>query len=222
MRELRLVSGYDILYEKVKLFIQKGLFSEKINLEDLNTLRNLSEVEASRTISETFKKAINDLTVLDKGEAEIREYIKISRARPFVAKDQEYLIPKKSIFNKVIGDGHFELEFAAFFENCPDIIAYSKNYFSIHFKIDYRNADGAIADYYPDFLVKISQKETYVVETKGREDLDDPLKIERLKQWCDDVNKNQSKVKYSMLYVKQENFEKYRPQNFEDLIKASD
>lgn len=220
MRELRLVSGYDVLYEKVKAFIQHDLFNQNINLEDLNVLRNLSEVEATRTVLEMFKKAINNLTVLDRGEAEIREYIKISKARPFVAKDQGYIVPQKSIFNKVIGDSHFELEVASLLERCSDIISYAKNYYSVHFKIDYRNADGAISDYYPDFLVKISEQEICIVETKGREDLDDILKIERLKQWCDDVNKRQSKVRYSMLYVKQEQYEKYKPQNFKDLIET--
>ena len=222
MRELRLVSGYDVLYAKVKEFIQDGLFNKRISLEDLNVLRNLSEVEATRTVLEMFKKAINDLTVKDRGEAEIREYIKISKARPFVAKDQGYIIPQKSVFNKVIGDSHFELEVASLFERCPDIISYAKNYFSVHFKIDYRNAEGAISDYYPDFLVKLSDKEIYIVETKGREDLDDILKIERLKQWCEDVNKQQKKVVYHMLYIKQEAYEKNHPQTFSDLIKTGE
>lgn len=220
MRELRLVSGYDVLYGEVKDFIQNQLFDRSVNLGDLNILRNLSEVEATRTVLEMFKKAINDLTVQDRGEAEIREYIKISKARPFVAKDQGYIVPQKSIFNKIIGDSHFELEVAALFDRCPDIISYAKNYFSVHFKIDYRNADGAISDYYPDFLVKVSEKEICIVETKGREDLDDVLKIERLEQWCEDVNKRQSRVRYSMLYVKQEEYEKYKPQTFKGLVEA--
>lgn len=221
MRELRLVSGYDILYGKVKDLVQHNLFQQIINLEDLNVLRNLSEVEATRTVLESFRKAINNLTVLDKGEAEIRDYIQISKARPFVVKDQGYLVPQKSIFNKVVGDSHFELEVAAFLEKCPDIISYVKNYFSVHFKIDYRNADGAISDYYPDFLVKVTEKEIYIVETKGREDLDDPFKIERLKQWCEDVNSRQSKICYSMLYVRQDEYERYKPQSFQDLVNGS-
>ncbi len=220
MRELRLVSGYDVLYGQVKDFIQNHLFDRSVKLEDLNILRNLSEVEATRTVLEMFKKAINDLTVQDRGEAEIREYIKISKARPFVAKDQGYIVPQKSIFNKIIGDSHFELEMAALLDRSPDIISYAKNYFSVHFKIDYRNADGAISDYYPDFLIKVSEKEICIVETKGREDLDDVLKIERLKQWCEDVNKRQSKISYSMLYVKQEEYERYKPQTFKDLVEA--
>lgn len=217
MKELRLVSGYDLLYEKVKDFILNHLFFSLVNLEDLNILRNLSETEVTRTIIESFKKHINELTVLDKGEAEIREYIKISNSRPFVAKDQPCLVPKKSIFNRIIGDSHFELEFASFLDSCEDIISYSKNYFSVHFKIDYKNADGSISDFYPDFLVKVDEKNIYIIETKGREDLDDPLKINRLKIWCEDINKIKSKTKFAMLYIKQEEFEKYHPHNFGEL-----
>ena len=220
MKDLRLVSGYDVLYGKVKEFIQAHLFDRAVELEDLNILRNLSELEATKTIIETFKKKINDLTVLDKGEAEIRDYIKISKCRPFVVKEQGYIPPKKSLFNKIVGDSHFELEFASFMEDCEDIISYAKNYFTVHFKIDYRDASGEIRDYYPDFIVKTSEKELYIVETKGREDLDDPFKIARLRQWCEDVNKSQSKMKCYCLYVRQEEYEKYTPKNFTGLIKT--
>jgi type III restriction enzyme len=224
MKALRLISGYDILYAKVKEFIQDQLFTKHIELDDLNSLRNLSEIEASRTIFETFQKEINALTVLDKGEAEIRDYIKISKSRPFVVKDQAYLIPKKSVFNKIVADSHFELEFASFLEDCDDIISYAKNYFAVHFKIDYKNADGSISDYYPDFIVKVSPKEYYIVETKGREDLDDIEKIKRLGQWCADVNANQKNSTFKMLYIKQEDWEKQqqRPRNFREVIRGWD
>jgi type III restriction enzyme len=198
------------------------LFDTPAPLDDLNTLRNLSELEATRTIIETFKHQINALTVRDRGQAEIRNYIKISQTRPFVVKDQSYLPAKKSLFNKIVGDSHFELEFASFLEDCEDIISYVKNYFAVHFKIDYRNADGSISDYYPDFLVKVSEREVYIVETKGREDLDDPLKIARLKQWCEDVNAAQDVWVYRMLYIKQEEWEKHEQKlhAFTDLIRA--
>ena len=53
---------------------------------------------------------------------------------------------------------------------------------AVHFKIDYVNASGEISNYYPDFIVKKSNKESFIIETKGLEDLDVPLKMERLKQ----------------------------------------
>lgn len=218
MRELRLISGYDVLYAKIKTFIQNELFDHSVNLEDPNTLRNLSELVATKTIIETFKKAINDLTIQDKGNAEIRDTIKLRQTRPFVTKDQGYLVPKKSIFNRIVGDSHFELIFARFLEDCDDVIAYAKNYFAVNFKLDYVNADGNISNYYPDFIVKISAKKVVIVETKGLEDLDVPLKMTRLRQWCEDINQFQSDVEYDFVYVDQESFEKYRPDSFQKVL----
>ena len=57
-----------------------------------------------------------------------------------------------------------------------------------------------------------------VVETKGREDLDVPLKMARLRQWCDDVNEIQSDTTYDFVYVDEESFEKFKPKTFEDLL----
>lgn len=218
MRELRLVSGYDVLYGKVKQFIRDRLFGQVVDLESANTIRNLSELAATKTIIETFKKAINDLTVRDRGNAEIRDYIKLARTRPFVVKEQPYIIPKKSVFNRVVGDSHFELEFASFLEQCSDVVSYAKNYLAVHFKLDYVNDDGDIRDYYPDFVVKLSDTDTVIVETKGLADLDVPHKMDRLRQWCEDTNLAHPMIHYDFVYVDQEQFETYKPQKFEDLL----
>lgn len=221
MKELRLFSWYDILYWLVKHFVQYNLFWKEVDLSDLNILRNLSEVEVTRTITETFKREINKLTILDRWEAEIKNYIKISKTRPFMVNNQAIFVPKKSVFNKIIWDSNFELQFASFLDRCEDIISFAKNYLWVEFKIDYKNADGNIANYYPDFLVKKDQKTIYIIETKGREDLDDRLKIERLKQYCEDANsREKKKITYKMLYIKQEDYEKYTPRNFEECIKT--
>ena len=220
MRELRLFGCYDILFGKVKDFIQSYLFEKPVDLMDANVLRNLSELEAKKTIIETFKKAINDLTVQDVGDTEIKNFIKLTDSRPFVVNDRSYLIPKKSVFNKIVGDSQFELEFADFLERCEDVVSFAKNYYEVHFKIDYKNASGSISYYYPDFIVKTDEKMVYIVETKGREDLDDIEKIKRLEQWCEDANRRQHKIRYAMLYVKQEDWEKYKPSDFADLVES--
>jgi type III restriction enzyme len=218
MNDLRLVRGYDVLYGQVKAFVRDELFDRPVELESPNTLRNLSELAATKTLLETFKKAINALTVQDKGDAEIRDTIKLRQTRPFVAKDQGYLIPKKSVFNRIIGDSRFELLFASFLEDCDDVVSYAKNYLAVHFKLDYVNADGDISNYYPDFMVKLSDKRIVIVETKGQADLDVPLKMERLRQWCEDINRVQSEVEYDFVYVDEENFEQYNPKTFRQLM----
>ncbi|MGA9039747.1 MAG: DEAD/DEAH box helicase family protein [Terriglobales bacterium] len=218
MKDLRLVSGYDVLYGKVKEFVRAHLFGRQVELEDPNTLRNLSELAATKSLLESFKKAINALTIQERGDAEIRDTIKLRQTRPFVAKDQGYLIPKKSVFNRIIGDSHFELLFARFLEDCEDVASFAKNYLAVHFKLDYVKADGDISNYYPDFLVKLTDKRVFVAETKGMEELDVPRKMARLRQWCEDINRVQSEVKYDFVYVDHESFEKYKPTSFRQLI----
>ena len=218
MKELRLVSGYDVLYGKVKAFVQDELFDRPVELESPNTLRNLSELAATKMLIESFKKAINALTVQDKGNAEIRATIKLRETRPFVANEQPYIVPKKSVFNRIIGDSQLELRFAGFLENCSDVLSYAKNYLAVHFKLDYVNSDGDISNYYPDFLVKLTDGRIVVVETKGQEDLDVPLKVQRIRQWCEDINGMQSDVTYDFVYVDEEGFKKYEPKSFADLL----
>jgi len=221
MKELRLFSGYDVLYGKVKSFIRDNLFKTVVDLDDLNTLRNLSELVATKTLIESFKKEINALTIQDRGDAEIKDYIKLRNTRPFTVKQQDSIDgPKKSVFNKIIGDSHLELRFASFLEDCEDVVSYAKNYFAIQYRVDYVNTDGNISYYYPDFIVKRDDNSIVIVETKGLEDLDVPLKMARLREWCVDVNKVQNEVRYDFVFVDQSSFDKYRPKTFDALMSS--
>jgi type III restriction enzyme len=218
MKDLRLVSGYDVLYGKVKVFVREHLFGQDVDLEAPNTLRNLSEMAATRTILESFKKAINALTVCERGDAEIRDHIKLRETRPFVVKEQGYVVSKKSVFNRTIGDSRLELEFASFLEDCGDVESYAKNYLAVGFKLDYVKADGDISNYYPDFIVKVGNSEIWLVETKGREDLNDPGKWERLQQWCADASKLDAGRQYKALFVREEDWERNKPKSFRDAV----
>ncbi len=222
MREMRLFGCYDILFGKVKDFVENYMFESKVELTDLNVLRNLSEVEYIKLIKDGFKKSINELTVQDKGDTEIKNYIKVSDARPFVVNDKAFLIPQKSVFNRIVGDSNFELEFSAFLEKCDDIISFAKNFQNKEasaLRIEYKNSEGFIANYYPDFFVKVDDKQVYIIETKGREEEDDKIKFERLQKWCEDVNARQSRVVYKALYVQQEDYERNIAKSFDELVR---
>jgi type III restriction enzyme len=224
LKENRLVSGFHILYPKVESFIKYQLFTQEVELSDPQTLRNLSEVKPKEVLRTTFKKAIDELTVTDKGTAEVKNYISLKLTKPKVAENQPFLVPKKSVFNKIIGDNPFELEVASFLESrFSDVIAYAKNTMGeggINFKIEYQAQDGNIREYYPDFFVKTGPNTFYILETKGREDLDDLLKIKRLVTWCKDINNAQSEYTYTPVYVKQEKWDEVKQnlKSFQDLI----
>ena len=222
LKDSRLVSGFDILYPKVESFIKYQLFNREVELSEAQTLRNLSELHPKEILKSSFKKAIDELTVTDKGTAEVKNFISLKLTKPKITENQPFIVPKKSVFNKIIGDNPFELEMASFLENrFDDVVSYAKNTMGeggVNFKIEYQANDGNIREYYPDFFVKTQPNTFFILETKGREDLNDIRKIQRLKTWCEDVNNLQSEINYIPIYIKQENWDKYR----EDIRKFAD
>ena len=58
------------------------------------------------------------------------------------------------------------------------------------------------------------------METKGREELDLPQKMARLRQWCEDATtatKDDGGPAYRFVYVDQESFEQHKPSSFAGL-----
>ncbi len=224
LKDLRLVGCYDLLYPKVRDFMRDHLFSTSVDLEDAVVLRYLSEPEVGKVLYDTFKVAINALTVSDTGSTRIEDYIKLRHTRPFRTDHRPFLAAKKCIFNKTVGEanaGGLELSFAAFLEAAPDVQAFAKNYFAVGFKLDYVKADGGLSNYVPDFLIRTTDRMIWVVETKGRKELDLPQKMARLKQWCADATAaEESGQRYDFVFVDQESFEKHKPATFAALATA--
>ncbi|MFA4987249.1 MAG: DEAD/DEAH box helicase family protein [Candidatus Brocadiia bacterium] len=219
LKDLRLVGGYDVLYPKVRDFMREHLFSPSpVNLEDPVVLRNLSEPDAGKILYDSFKSAINALTIQETGTSRIEDRIRLKETRPFRTDYRGYLTASKSIFNKVVGEpntGGFELSFAAFLEEAADVQAFAKNYLAVGFKLDYVKANGDLSNYTPDFIVRTADKVIWLVETKGRQELDLPQKMARLKQYCDDATAaEENSQRYDFLFVDQLGFEKHAPKTF--------
>jgi type III restriction enzyme len=224
LKELRLVGGYDVLYPKVQTFIREHLFAGKpVDLEDPVVLRNLSEPEVGKILFDSFKAAINALTIQDTGSVRIDDHIRLRETRPFRTENRPYLEAKKSLFSKIVGEPHaggFELAFARFLDEAPDVAAFAKNYFAVGFKIDYVTAGGDLSNYVPDFFVRTDDSTVWIVETKGRVELDLPQKMIRLRQWCEDATSASQAVggrAYRFVYVDQPGYERNPPQNFASL-----
>ncbi len=215
--EVKYSSGSNTVYGKLKEYITNYLFDEKVDLNDPNVLKNLSDVEVKNFLIETFIHYISKLTTSSIINPRIKNIQCIRDTRPFIVSEQPYLVPRKSVFNKIIGDSQLELKFAETLENFNDIISYTKIYTKLDFFIDYQNKDGMISKYYPDFLVKTDENEVYVVETKGMVDLNVPLKLKRLKKWCLDVN-TQQKIIYKPLYVEERKFNTHKYHSFKEII----
>jgi len=213
LKDNRLVSGFDVLYPKVETFIQEYLFGEKVDLEDANTLRNMSRPTVPQTIKSTFKKAIDELTVKDKGSAEIQQFRKLKDVKPKVFSNRKFVKPTKSVFNKVVSehDNMFELSFSSFLDSLSGVKSFAKNTNAVNFTMEYQKEDKNISNYQPDFFIKSEDEEMiYIVETKGREDLDAFNKFNRLEKWCKDVNEVQDRFQYIPIYIQQNEWDQYK------------
>ena len=77
--------------------------------------------------------------------------------------------------------------------------------------------------YTPDFIVKTGDGTVWIVETKGREELDLPQKMNRLRQWCEDAtsaSQAEGGPAYRFVYVDQPGFERNPPKDFKGLVAA--
>ena len=224
--DLRLQSGpgdWAVLFGKLKRFIEDGLFATPVSLDDPNVLRNLSEVAVTRALFDTIKGAINRLTIHDSGNTHVIDRIKLSETRPQVVRRRESIEATKSLLNKVAGDNAFELDFARFLERASDVQAFYKNSEVTSFTIEYQSAGGGIVrDYRPDFIARDTAGIIWIIETKGREDLEDPRKWERLKLWCEDASVQDAPNCYRALFVRQEAWESLlnRPSQLKAAIDA--
>jgi type III restriction enzyme len=98
--------------------------------------------------------------------------------------------------------------------------AFGKNYMAVGFKIEYVKSNGELSTYTPDFIVRTTDGVIWVVETKGREELDLPQKMARLRQWCEDATtatKDDGGPRYRFVYVDQESFDQHKPSSFAGL-----
>lgn len=227
LKDLRLVGGYDQLYPKVKAFIKDDLFVTPVDLDDPVVLRNLSEPEVSKILFDSFRKAINALTIHDSGISRIEGYIHLRDTRPFRTEPRKFLPAKRSVFNKIVGENNadgLEMDFAAFLEKtAPDVQSFAKNYMAVGLKFDYVKANGELSTYTPDFLVRTTDGRVWIVETKGREELDVPQKMHRLRQWCIDAteaSREEGGTLYGFVYVDQESFTTHKPNSFAGLVTA--
>jgi type III restriction enzyme len=75
--------------------------------------------------------------------------------------------------------------------------------------------------YTPDFIVRTTDGAVWIVETKGRAELDLPQKMRRLRQWCEDATAASEAgggARFGFVFVDQSGFEAHPPASFAGLV----
>ncbi|MEJ7876115.1 MAG: DEAD/DEAH box helicase family protein [Solirubrobacterales bacterium] len=93
---------------------------------------------------------------------------------------------EKSHISHVVWDSKLERDIARQLERDDRVVSYAKNE-RIFFEVPYR-WQGTTARYRPDFLVKLTNGMTLVIEGKGRKMETDDAKLTAVRRWIDAVN----------------------------------
>lgn len=113
------------------------------------------------------------------------------------------VLTKKSQISHVVCDSGWEDTEAYVLEKNEHVVSYAKND-HLGFKILYTTAEGVIRNYFPDFLIRLDNGTTLVLETKGQKNEDVEKKRQALEEWVRVVNETgkfgrwESDISYSV------------------------
>jgi len=215
---IKLPSQFAALAPKIREFFKYKAFGKEVDLEDKTVIKAMSTNLASYVIIKEFEKVLREAIVEEKTPELLSPGRLLSRCSPFPFSKTIYEA-KKTIFNYVACDNNFERDFAKFLDHSEDVTAFAKLTEQFGFCIEYTDKLANIRHYYPDFVVKLSNNEHWIVETKGREDIEVALKDDAARNWCDNATQLTSTV-WKYLKVLQTDYEKLHPEEFNDLLVA--
>jgi len=218
-QNIKLPSHFALLAPKVREFFEHKAFGETVDLNDKNVVRAISSNIASYVVIKEFEKALREIVIENKEPQLLSANRFLSSTIPFPT-SKKILEAKKTIFNYTPCDNDFEYNFAKFLDKSEDIKAFAKLPEQFGFCIQYTDTIANIRNYFPDFIAITSDDANWIIETKGREDIEVKLKDNAAINWCTVATKLTGES-WQYLKVPQKEYEQLHPNNFEELLAAT-
>jgi type III restriction enzyme len=219
-QNIKLPSQFAVLTPKIRDFFEHKAFGKTVDLNDKNVILAISSNIASYVVIKEFEKVLREIVIEHKEPELLSANRFLSSTTPFPT-SKKVLEAKKTIFNYTPCDNDFEFHFAKFLEKAEDIKAFSKLPEQFGFCIQYTDTLANIRNYFPDFIAIAEDNTMWVIETKGREDIEVKLKDNCAINWCRSATELTGE-NWNYLKVPQKEFEQLHPEGFEELLAAVD
>ncbi|HLF47560.1 MAG TPA: hypothetical protein VI548_14110, partial [Chitinophagaceae bacterium] len=213
---IKLPSQFAVLAPKVREFFEHKAFGKTVDLSDKDMIPAISSNVASYVVIKEFEKALREIVIEHKEPELLSAKRFLSSTLPFPT-SKKILEAKKTIFNYTPCDNEFEYKFAKFIDKADDIKAFAKLPDQFGFCIQYTDTLANIRNYFPDFIAIDSANKNWIIETKGREDVEVRLKDNAAINWCKTACEL-TKEDWHYLKVGQKEFEQLHPDCFEELL----
>lgn len=215
-QDVKLPSQFASIAPKVRAFLEQRAFGHEVDLSSKDVVRAISTPVAAYLTIKTFATALRKLVV-----DELVPYLEhpgrpLSTTDPFPFSRPTFEA-SKTIFNLVAADNDFERKFAKFLEDASDVRSFAKLPQRFGFTIEYTDSATNLRYYEPDFVAVNADGDHFVLETKGREDIDVAHKDRAARAWCDNAT---ALTAASWRYVKipQAEFEKLQPTELIEVV----
>jgi len=217
-QDIKLPSQFSALAPKIREFFQYKAFGKEVDLNDKTVIHAMSSNIASYIVIKEFEKLLREKIVEEKIPELLTEGKNLSKTPAFPF-SKLLFESSKCVFNYVACDNEFERKFAKFLHSANDVEAFAKLPEQFGFSIQYTDTLANLRHYYPDFVLRLKDKSHWLVETKGREDVEVIMKDKAAELWCENAT-NLTKTNWQYLKVPQKEFEGLHPSDFEELVVA--
>ncbi len=215
-QDVKLPAQFAALAPKVREFLETRAFGERVNLDEPVIIKAIATNVAQYVTVQTFVKALRPLVVQELEPKLLNSGHKLSETPPFPY-SRPTIKASKCIFNLVPCGNKFEQAFAQFLEDSSDISAFAKLPEQFGFAVEYTDANNNLRYYEPDFVAVTLRGEHYLIETKGREDVDVANKDRAATLWCENATRLTG-TQWRYIKVPQREFERLQPTDFADLL----
>jgi type III restriction enzyme len=213
---IKLPSQFAVLAPKIRDFFEHKAFGQNVDMTDKNVINAMSSNVASYVVIKEFEKALREI-VIEVKEPQLLSEKRLLSTTPAFPTSKKVLEAKKSVFNYTPCDNDFEYNFAKFLDKAEDVKTFAKLPEQFGFCVQYTDTLANIRNYYPDFITLTEDKTNWIIETKGREDVEVKLKDNAAINWCNSANKLTNE-KWQYIKVPQKEFEQLHPDEFEELL----
>jgi len=214
-QDIKLPSQFAALAPKLREFFEYKAFGKQVNLGDPAVVKAVGSRLACFIVLKEFEKLLRELVVEENIPVLVNSGRPLSSTPPFPF-SRLTMESAKTVFNLVACHNEYERDFAAFLHAAPDVTAFAKLPEQFGFCIQYTDSVANLRNYFPDFVASLADGSFWIIETKGREDIEVALKDEAARTWCGFATTLTGK-NWSYIKVLQKDFEELRPERFEEV-----
>lgn len=215
-QEVRLPGQFAVIAPKVRDFLERRAFGERVDLDDPAIVKAISTNVAHYVTVKTFATALQPAVVEELTPTLVQQGRALSECQPFPWSRPYYDAPK-CVFNYVPCDNDFERDFAKFLQNAGDVARFSKLPEPFGFAVEYTDAVGNLRYYYPDFTAVLANGDHYLIETKGQETVEVARKDQAAMYWCENATRLTGSP-WRYVKVPQTEYKQLQPTEFADLL----